>query len=347
MIKQPFFSVLIPSYNRPDYLEKCISSVLRNDFKDFEIIVSDDHSEKVEEIKAAIKLHLGLQNVSFFQQPRNLGFQENWNFLVSKAHGKFVIILGDDDKLPPYTLKKLKDCIDHFPAYDLYGFGYEVIDEEDRFCCSYLPPKAFELSLQHPKFVRSLFFSDVLPFWAFHSFTVCYKREIGDEIKYRKEASIGADMVFLFQCLNSGKNIFIIPEILFSYRKHSSNWTGPPATNIIARRNILYNILYQSRDLNPDVLEFVSSNSYRKRYLFSPIIFNKLMNKETLDELNLKEEHLRELTEFFRPKIYLIHRLRTRIEQLADYVNLFGIKGLFCIFLTFNQKLYYKLTKKL
>jgi len=337
-MKQPFFSVLIPTYNRPDYLEKCVRSVLDNDFKDFEILISDDCSQKqIEEIKAVVEPYLRYQNVSFFRQPENLGFQENWNFLVSKAQGKFVMIMGDDDKLRPDTLRKLKENIDRFPDYDLYGFGYEVIDEKDRFRCSYCPPKSFELSLEKSKFIKNLFYSDVLPFWVFHSFTVCYKREIAEKIKYRKEASIGADLAFLFRCLSSGKKMFVIPEVLFSYRKHSSNWTGPPITNIISRRNILYDILYQSQDLDSYISEFVLKPSFRKRYLYNPIIFNRLMGEESLSKVVLKEEHLKELKNFFKPKSYLFHHFRIRLGQLMDYAKLFGPKALLYITKRFYQ----------
>ncbi|MBU3934971.1 hypothetical protein KKC00_03355, partial [Patescibacteria group bacterium] len=144
----------------------------------------------------------------------------------------------DDDKLHSDSLRKLKEYIDRFPNYDLYGFGYEIIDEDDRFYCSYRSPRVFELSLQYPEFVRNLFFFDILPFWAFQSFAICYKREIRDEVKYQKEASTGADLFFLFQCINKGKKMFVIPEVLFSYRKMQGggqkeyfNWTGPPITN--------------------------------------------------------------------------------------------------------------------
>ncbi|MBU3934969.1 glycosyltransferase family 2 protein [Patescibacteria group bacterium] len=350
MTKQPFFSILIPSYNRPHYLAKCLKLVFENDFKDFEVVVSDDHSQKMEEIENVIKPYLDFQNFTFIKQPQNLGLHGNYNFLAGKTRGKFRIIVDDDDKLHPDTLRKLKEYIDHFPGYDLYGFGYEIIDENERVICSYCPPKAFELSLSHPKFVRNLFFSDILPFWAFQSFAICCKREVGEEIKYQKEASIGSDLVLLFQSMNKGKKMFVIPEVLFSYRKAQNtgqkeyfNWTGPAITNIMARRDILYNILYQARDLNPIISKLVLSDYYRRRYLFDPIIFNKLMQEETLKKINLKEEHLKELKGFFRPKNYLFHHLRIRFEQLVDYIKLFGPKGLFQIFLIFSQKFLYQL----
>jgi len=42
----PFFSILIPAYNRPEELRQCIGSIISGSFKDYEIIVSDDNSPK-------------------------------------------------------------------------------------------------------------------------------------------------------------------------------------------------------------------------------------------------------------------------------------------------------------
>ena len=83
MTKQPFFSILIPSYNRLDYLGKCLDSVLKNDFNDFEIIISDDHSKNIKEIKALVNPYLSYENITFIHQPQNLGLHGNYNFLVN------------------------------------------------------------------------------------------------------------------------------------------------------------------------------------------------------------------------------------------------------------------------
>ncbi len=66
--KNPFFSILIPSYNRPEYITKSIESILDNDFDDYEIIISDDNSPKIDEIEKSIKKYLEFENVHFFKQ---------------------------------------------------------------------------------------------------------------------------------------------------------------------------------------------------------------------------------------------------------------------------------------
>ena len=49
-------SIVIPIYNSKKYLRRCINSVLRQKFKDFEIILIDDHSkDKSREICQSFK----------------------------------------------------------------------------------------------------------------------------------------------------------------------------------------------------------------------------------------------------------------------------------------------------
>ena len=44
MCKNPYFSVVIPVYNSEKYLDECISSVMSQRMKDFELILVDDES---------------------------------------------------------------------------------------------------------------------------------------------------------------------------------------------------------------------------------------------------------------------------------------------------------------
>lgn len=344
---RPFFSILIPIYNRTEFLGKCIDSILENDFLDMEIMISDDCSPRVKEIFNIINLYRHHKNICFYSQPENLGWSENRNFLVDKAKGKYVILLGDDDKLQPYALKKLKTYIENEPCYDLYCFGYNLIDEQDRICYACKSPLNLKISIENYDKVKTLYFSDIT-LWIFHPFTICYKRQIAEEIRYNKKAHIGDDILFLLDCIAKNKRIFVIPEVMFSWRKIQNlnrefkNLSSFNIDNVIARKNIL-DVLEQRNDLQPYIAKLVSSYSFRKRFLYDSIVTDKSIVKSGFDRLNLKKKHLKELRDLHSTGNYFCHRLRIKSHQMYGYIKLFGFKGVLQLVLYGYYKLRFKI----
>jgi glycosyltransferase involved in cell wall biosynthesis len=89
----PIFSVIIPTYNRADFVTEAVDSVLRQSFKDYEIIVIDDGStdtttEALEQYGRTITvMHQANRGVS---AARNAG--------IRKANGTWIAFLDSDDE---------------------------------------------------------------------------------------------------------------------------------------------------------------------------------------------------------------------------------------------------------
>ncbi|WP_333873899.1 glycosyltransferase family 2 protein [Methylobacter sp.] len=108
----PKVSILIPVYNRKDYIAECIQSALNQTFMDFEVVVVDNDSEDgTWEIcrQFAATDH----RVRIFQNDTNIGPVRNWLVCVEKAQGEFGKILFSDDLMFPkfleHTLPYLED----------------------------------------------------------------------------------------------------------------------------------------------------------------------------------------------------------------------------------------------
>ena len=106
----PFFSIIIPSYNRAQVLPLAIKSVLDQSYSNWELIVIDDGSDdKTREV------------VGSFQDDRiKYFYQENQersaakNYGIQKASGEFICILDSDDYLLPNHLATLEGpCINY------------------------------------------------------------------------------------------------------------------------------------------------------------------------------------------------------------------------------------------
>jgi glycosyltransferase involved in cell wall biosynthesis len=92
----PKISVLIPTYNRADYLEEAIESVLEQDYGNFELIVSDNGSTDGTEER--VKKYLTDSRARYFRNERNLGSGANYRkLLYEHAAGHLGHFLTDDD----------------------------------------------------------------------------------------------------------------------------------------------------------------------------------------------------------------------------------------------------------
>lgn len=351
-LMRPTFSILIPTYNRPNFLKKSVDSILENEFEDYEIILSDDCSPRIEEIATIIEPYLKKhRNISFFRQPHNLGLTENWNFLVRQAKGKYVILMGDDDALMPFTLKRMKYQIDKKPGRQIYAFGFTVIDEDDKYVYTTCSPIEFDLSLENLNSARLLLFSTIIPFWVFHPFTMCYERNISEEIAYVKEAHIGADLLFLMDCVRLGKRIFVIPESLFIWRKVQCiqstyrNLSSDGMNNIIARRNIL-SILTKTGNSTDPILSMAPTFQFRKRFLYDAIIVNGYAQEQQLKNLDLDEGYRQEILSLKSRSPRFLYQLNLWSRNVSDFWGLFGRRGVACLLKRSFEKWQYRLSNQ-
>src|ERR1035441_1648128 len=104
----PFWSVMIPAYNRTQYLEKTLRSVLAQDPgpEEMQIEVVDDVS-LVDDPEPIVRRVAG-HRVSFFRNPRNIGLMPNFNNCVERARGHWVHILHTDDFVYPGFYQRLR-----------------------------------------------------------------------------------------------------------------------------------------------------------------------------------------------------------------------------------------------
>jgi glycosyltransferase involved in cell wall biosynthesis len=95
MLKQPLVSVIITTYNRVNIVNRCIDSVLNQNYKNLEIIVVDDCS--TDNTREFFKKNY-TKEVKYIRHEINLGVQHASNTGYKYARGKYVAFIGDDDR---------------------------------------------------------------------------------------------------------------------------------------------------------------------------------------------------------------------------------------------------------
>ena len=109
------FSVLLPTRNRLDLLTRAIETVRRQDYDNWEVIVSDNFSE--EDVAGYIQ-SLGDSRIKYFRTDRFVPVTDNWNNALNECVGDYVIMLGDDDGLMRGYFSTLSGLIEEFDSPD-------------------------------------------------------------------------------------------------------------------------------------------------------------------------------------------------------------------------------------
>lgn len=122
----PKLSIIIPTYNRAQYLREAIDSVLSQTYRDFEIIVVDDGS--TDNTKEVAKKWELLDKVKYFYQ-ENKGPAAARNRGIKEAMGDYIAFLDADDLWLPEKLEKQVEYLKERPDVSLVASEFEIIDE--------------------------------------------------------------------------------------------------------------------------------------------------------------------------------------------------------------------------
>lgn len=118
------YSIIVPTYNRVNYLFKCIDSVLDQTYDKFELIIIDDGStDNTEEL---VKKYSDKRIKYYKNQNHGIGYSRN--FGIDKANGDYIFFLDSDDYLNEDMLEQVNKQI---KCNDILIFNYQEIYEKD------------------------------------------------------------------------------------------------------------------------------------------------------------------------------------------------------------------------
>lgn len=126
MTRNPFFSIVIPTYNRAGFIQKTILSVLAQDFSDFEIIVVDDGS--TDNTKTVVQNILD-ERVRYHRKDNaERGAARNTGIQISK--GNYITFLDSDDIVYSNHLSTAFDFQFVNKSPDTFHLAYQIISSD-------------------------------------------------------------------------------------------------------------------------------------------------------------------------------------------------------------------------
>lgn len=99
-------SVVIPSYERPQLLRKLLKSISAQTYRDFEVIVVDDHSQSIKEIQAVIAEFENSFPLTFLRNEERKGAPHSRNRGIRQSRYGLIALVDDDDAWLPEKLSR-------------------------------------------------------------------------------------------------------------------------------------------------------------------------------------------------------------------------------------------------
>lgn len=121
------FTIAIPAYKKK-FLSEAIESCLDQTYRDFELIVVNDHSP--EDLDSVIS-HYDDPRIRYYVNDKNFGavnVVDNWNRCLEYATGDYFICMGDDDRLLPCCLEEYSNLARKYHEVKVYHAWTELID---------------------------------------------------------------------------------------------------------------------------------------------------------------------------------------------------------------------------
>jgi len=121
----PAVSVIIPTYNRANFITEAVDSILIQDYSDVEIVVIDDGSD--DDTKVMLRPYEN--KIRYFYQ-ENKGLGEARNKGIKEAHGKYIALLDSDDLWLPGKLQLQIACMEAKPEIGLCCTNFHQFNDE-------------------------------------------------------------------------------------------------------------------------------------------------------------------------------------------------------------------------
>lgn len=135
-------TVAVPTYNRPNLLQRVLDNLLDQDYENFEVIVSDNATAG-DEVEEVIKRFDGkFKKFRYFKQTKNVGALKNFFFLLEQAQGSYFMWLADDDEITPGYISYLVEMLDCDVSASSVSANWLLILEEGK--CQLMPRREYK-----------------------------------------------------------------------------------------------------------------------------------------------------------------------------------------------------------
>lgn len=241
MEKQPLVSIIIPCYNHEKFLDDCITSILRQDYENIEVLICDDYSidGSFEKIKLyEDRMQRRFKRVVIMQNDINQGVTKNLNKMLLKAKGEFIKIIASDDLMAETAISKFVSFLIEFPQIDMViANGARITEEQHYPNVDYGAPIYGDV----PDVTSSGLFSRIFILNEIFAPGVMIRKSVYDRYGFYDEEIAIEDFEFWLRILKDEKiKVGYLDDILVFYRINSNSMTAQTNNPGLEKRRIRF-----------------------------------------------------------------------------------------------------------
>lgn len=258
-------SIIMPVYNKMNYLNRSINSILNQTFKDFELIIVDDGSSddslKIcnEFFRKDNRIQIISINNSGVSNARNIGLQH--------AKGRYIQFIDGDDYIDLDMFKELKKIIDKYTP-DIILTGLTKVDKEYNSISEIIPSLKGLKNKQDlmDNFVEEQFRTGIYGCVS----NKLIKRSVIEKIglKFNKDIKLAEDLDFYLTLYDYINDIYFLDKSFYYYLQNAEN----SSTSIKFKNNYFTQILINLKAKN--MLSKNSSLNINNENIINKVITN-------------------------------------------------------------------------
>jgi glycosyltransferase involved in cell wall biosynthesis len=275
-MSSPYFSVIIPVYNREEIVKRAIKSVLDQTFQDFELIlVNDGSTDNTYDVLNSF----ASDNVKIINQD-NLGVSSARNKAAQNASGKYLAFLDSDDEWLEHKLAKQFAYIQEFPNTKILH-GEEIWIRNDK----RVNPKKIHQKGGGDQFIPSLSLCLISP-----STVVLEKESFFNMGMFREDFEVCEDYDLWLKYTSLYEVGFISGPLIKKYGGHNDQLSQKYHSMDLYRVKSMLWIL-ENRKLEPDSLEALIKVLTKKVEVLT-LGYKKHQRENELQELKALTSHV-------------------------------------------------------
>lgn len=204
-------SIIVPIYQAEKYLAECLNSIIKQTYKNIEIILIEDGCS--DKSGAICDEYAEIDERIIVCHNKNHGVSYSRNYGIKKAKGKYILFVDSDDTIDKHYVENFVNVITSY-NYDIVVCGYEKIDLINNNKEKYLINKYDEIFSGLLKDDYCLLEPFLLTPWG-----KLYKTELikKNNIFFPEDCNIAEDQIFNYQYLRLVKKYLFINKPMYKY----------------------------------------------------------------------------------------------------------------------------------